>query len=303
VGGPRARARRARQRDLTWSNLTQWSGSKVLNGADDGNYLSYGVREFGMSAIANGIALHGGLVPYVGTFLTFSDYARNALRMASIMKARTIFVFSHDSIGLGEDGPTHQAIEHAASLRLIPGMDVWRPSDTVESIVAWAAAIERQDGPSSLLFTRQNVPFQSRIPEAIAKIRRGGYVIADAADPRAVIIATGSEVPLALGAKTKLAEAGVAVRVVSMPCTSVFDRQDAAYRGAVLPAGLPRVAVEAGVTDYWRKYVGAVDDPRGAVVGIDRFGESAPGPELFKFFGFTVDNVVAAVNRVLARAI
>jgi transketolase len=182
-------------------------------------------------------------------------------------------------------------------------MDVWRPSDTVESIVAWAAAIERQDGPSSLLFTRQNVPFQSRTPEAIADIRRGGYVIADAADPRAVLIATGSEVPLALGARTKLAEAGVAVRVVSMPCTSVFDRQDAAYRGAVLPAGLPRVAVEAGVTDYWRKYVGAVDDPRGAVVGIDRFGESAPGPELFKFFGFTVDNVVAAVNRVLARAI
>jgi transketolase len=288
--------------DLTWSNLTMWSGSKVLNGAADGNYLSYGVREFGMSAIANGIALHGGLVPYVGTFLTFSDYARNALRMASIMKARTIFVFSHDSIGLGEDGPTHQAVEHAASLRLIPGMDVWRPSDTVESIVAWAAAIERQDGPSSLLFTRQNVPFQSRTPEAIANIRRGGYVIADAADPRAVIIATGSEVPLALGAKTKLAEAGVAVRVVSMPCTSAFDRQDAAYRRAVLPAGLPRVAVEAGVTDYWRKYVGAVDDPRGAVVGIDRFGESAPGPELFKFFGFTVDNVVAAVSRVLARA-
>jgi transketolase len=181
-------------------------------------------------------------------------------------------------------------------------MDVWRPSDTVESIVAWAAAIERRDGPSALLFSRQNVPFQSRTPEAIADIRRGGYVIADAADPRAVIIATGSEVPLALGARAKLAEAGIDVRVVSMPCTSVFDRQDAAYRAAVLPAGRPRVAVEAGVTDYWRKYVGAVDDPRGAVVGIDRFGESAPGPELFKFFGFTVDNVVAAVNRVLGRA-
>jgi transketolase len=288
--------------DLTGSNLTTWSGSKLLNGAEDGNYLSYGVREFGMSAIANGIALHGGLIPYVGTFLTFSDYARNALRMASIMKTRTIFVFSHDSIGLGEDGPTHQSVEHAASLRLIPGMDVWRPSDTVESIVAWAAAIERRDGPSALLFSRQNVPFQSRTPEAIADIRRGGYVIADAADPRAVIIATGSEVPLALGARAKLAEAGIDVRVVSMPCTSVFDRQDAAYRAAVLLAGRPRVAVEAGVTDYWRKYVGAVDDPRGAVVGIDRFGESAPGPELFKFFGFTVDNVVAAVNRVLGRA-
>jgi transketolase len=253
-----------------------------------------------MCAMANGIALHGGLIPYIGTFLTFSDYARNALRMAAIMKTRTIFVFSHDSIGLGEDGPTHQAIEHAASLRLIPGMDVWRPSDTVESIVAWAAAVERRDGPTSLLFTRQNVPFQNRDPEAIANIRRGGYVIADAAHPRALIIATGSEVPLALGAKAKLAEDGIGVRVVSMPCTSVFDRQDAAYREAVLPAGPPRVAVEAGVTDYWRKYVGAVDSPHGAVVGIDRFGESAPGPELFRFFGFTVDNVVAAVKRVLA---
>ena len=286
--------------DLTGSNLTMWSGSKLLNGSDHGNYLSYGVREFGMSAIANGIALHGGLIPYVGTFLTFSDYARNALRMAAIMKTRTIFVFSHDSIGLGEDGPTHQAIEHAASLRLIPGMDVWRPSDTVESVVAWAAAVERTDGPTALLFSRQNVPFQSREPGAIANIRRGGYVVGDAARPRAVIIATGSEVPLALGAKAKLAEEGIAVRVVSMPCTSVFDRQDPAYRAAVLPAGLPRVAVEAGVTDYWRKYVGAVDSPYGAVIGIDRFGESAPGPELFKFFGFTVDNVVAAVKRVLS---
>jgi transketolase len=286
--------------DLTWSNLTMWSGSKLVNGADHGNYLSYGVREFGMCAMANGMALHGGFIPYVGTFLTFSDYARNALRMAAIMKTRTIFVFSHDSIGLGEDGPTHQAVEHAASLRLIPGMDVWRPSDTVESLVAWAAAIERRDGPTSLLFTRQNVPFQSRGPEAIEDIRRGGYVIGDAAHPRAVIIATGSEVPLALGAKAKLAEEGVAVRVVSMPCTSVFDRQDAAYRETVLPAGLPRVAVEAGVTDYWRKYVGAVDSPHGAVIGIDRFGESAPGPELFKFFGFTVENVVAAVKHVLA---
>jgi transketolase len=286
--------------DLTGSNLTMWSGSELLNRSDHGNYLSYGVREFGMAAIANGIALHGGLIPYVGTFLTFSDYARNALRMAAILKTRAIFVFSHDSIGLGEDGPTHQAIEHAASLRLIPGMDVWRPSDTVESIVAWAAAVERKDGPTSLLFSRQNVPFQSRDPGAIASIRRGGYVIADAPHPRAVIIATGSEVPLALGAKAKLAEDGVAVRVVSMPCTSAFDRQDAAYRDTVLPATLPRVAVEAGVTDYWRKYVGAVDSPHGAVVGIDRFGESAPGPELFKFFGFTVDNVVAAVRRVLA---
>jgi transketolase len=285
--------------DLTWSNLTMWSGSKLVNGADDGNYLSYGVREFAMCAMANGVALHGGFIPYVGTFLTFSDYARSALRMAAIMKARSIFVFSHDSIGLGEDGPTHQAIEHAASLRLIPNMDVWRPSDTVESLAAWAAAIERRDGPTALLFTRQNVPFQSRTSEAMAGIRRGGYVIGDAAHPRAVVIATGSEVPLALGAAAKLAEEGIAVRVVSMPCTSVFDRQDAAYREAVLPAGLPRVAVEAGVTDYWRKYVGAVDSPHAAVVGIDRFGESAPGAELFRFFGFTVESVVSAVKRVL----
>ena len=286
--------------DLTWSNLTMWSGSRLVNGAEDGNYLSFGVREFGMSAIANGIALHGGLIPYVGTFLTFSDYARNALRMAALMKLRTIFVFTHDSIGLGEDGPTHQSVEHAASLRLIPNMDVWRPSDSVETAVAWAAAIERRDGPSSLLFSRQNVQFQSRDAEAIACIRRGGYVMADNAHPRAVIIATGSEVPLALGARAKLAEEGVPVRVVSMPCTSVFDRQDAAYRERVLPRGLPRVAVEAGVTDYWRKYVGAVDSTHGAVVGIDRFGESAPGPELFKHFGFTVENVVAAVKRVLS---
>jgi len=286
--------------DLTWSNLTMWSGSRLVSGAQDGNYLSFGVREFGMSAIANGIALHGGLIPYVGTFLTFSDYARNALRMAALMKLRTIFVFTHDSIGLGEDGPTHQSVEHAASLRLIPNMDVWRPSDSVETALAWAAAIERRDGPSSLLFSRQNVQFQSRDAEAIATIRRGGYVIADNAHPRAVIIATGSEVPLALGARAKLAEEGVPVRVVSMPCTSVFDRQDAAYRERVLPRGLPRVAVEAGVTDYWRKYVGAVDSGHGAVVGIDRFGESAPGPELFKHFGFTVESVVAAVKRVLS---
>jgi transketolase len=286
--------------DLTWSNLTMWSGSRLVNGSDDGNYLSFGVREFGMTAIANGIALHGGLVPYVGTFLTFSDYARNALRMAALMKLRSIFVFTHDSIGLGEDGPTHQSVEHAASLRLIPNMDVWRPSDSVETAAAWAAAIERRDGPTSLLFSRQNVQFQSRDAEAIAAIRRGGYVIADSAHPRAVIIATGSEVPLALGARAKLAEEGVPVRVVSMPCTSAFDRQDAAYREYVLPHGVPRVAVEAGVTDYWHKYVGAADSMHGAVVGIDRFGESAPGPELFKHFGFTVESVVAAVKRALS---
>ena len=286
--------------DLTGSNLTTWSGSRLVTAEEGGNYLSFGVREFGMSAIANGMALHGGFIPYVGTFLTFSDYSRNALRMAALMKLRSIFVFSHDSIGLGEDGPTHQSIEHAAALRLIPGMDVWRPSDSVESVVAWAAAIERKDGPTSLLFSRQNVQFQTRDGDAIAAIRRGGYVIADSPAPRAVIIATGSEVPLALGARAKLAEAGIAVRVVSMPCTSAFDRQDAGYRERVLPCGVPRVAVEAGVTDYWRRYVGAVDSAHGAVVGIDRFGESAPGPELFKHFGFTVENVVAAVKRVIA---
>jgi transketolase len=286
--------------DLTGSNLTAWSGSHYANDGGGGNYLSFGVREFGMSAIANGMALHGGFIPYVGTFLTFSDYSRNALRMAALMRLRSIFVFSHDSIGLGEDGPTHQSVEHAAALRLIPGMDVWRPSDSVESVVAWAAAIERRDGPSSLLLSRQNVQFQSRDAGAIAAIRRGGYVIAGSAQPRAVIIATGSEVPLALGARAKLAEEGVPVRVVSMPCTSAFDRQEPAYRESVLPRGVPRVAVEAGVTDYWRKYVGAADGTHGAVVGIDRFGESAPGPELFKHFGFTVESVVAAVKRVLS---
>jgi transketolase len=235
------------------------------------------------------------VIPFGATFLVFSDYARNALRVAALMKLRAIQVFTHDSIGLGEDGPTHQSVEHAASLRIIPNMDVWRPCDTVETMAAWIAAVERRDGPTSLLLSRQNIAFQTRDAAAIDAIRRGGYVLADTPAPRAVIIATGSEVPLATGAKAKLAEEGIAVRVVSMPSTTVFDRQDAAYRAAVLPKGLPRVAVEAGVTDIWRKYVGL----DGEVVGIDRFGESAPGPELFKFFGFTVDNVVAAVKRVV----
>jgi transketolase len=281
--------------DLAGSNLTLWSGSKGVTRGDGGNYVYYGVREFGMCAIVNGLALHGGVIPYGGTFLVFSDYARNALRVAALMKVRSIFVFTHDSIGLGEDGPTHQSVEHAASLRLIPNMDVWRPCDTVESAVAWIAAVERRDGPSSLLFSRQNVAFQRRDAATIEAIRRGGYVLADAPGARAVIIATGSEVPLATGAQAKLAAEGVPVRVVSMPSTSVFDRQDPAYRSSVLPRGLPRVAVEAGVTDYWRKHVGL----EGEVIGIDRFGESAPGPELFTFFGFTVDNVVAAVKRVI----
>ncbi len=281
--------------DLTGSNLTLWSGSKPVGQEGGGNYIYYGVREFGMSAVMNGLALHGGIIPYGGTFLTFSDYSRNALRMAALMKIRSIFVFTHDSIGLGEDGPTHQSIEHASALRLIPGMDVWRPCDPVESALAWMAAIERKDGPTSLLFTRQNVPFQKRDAHTVSAIRRGGYVLADAQEPKAVILATGSEVQLALGAKQKLAEEGIGVRVVSMPCTSIFDRQPPMYRDVVLIPTLPKVAVEAGVSDYWRKYVGL----EGAIVGIDRYGESAPGAKLFEYFGFTVDSVVKAVKSVL----
>ena len=286
--------------DLTGSNLTNWSGAKPVGASGGGNYLSYGVREFGMAAITNGMALHGGLVPFSGTFLTFSDYARNALRMAALMKLRNIFVFTHDSIGLGEDGPTHQSVEHVSSLRLMPNLDVWRPCDAVESAVAWIAAVERgvtsSSGPSALVFSRQNLPFQKRDARSLAGIARGAYVLADCAGaPQALILATGSEVQLAMGAQTKLAEEGVRVRVVSMPSTSVFDREDAAYRESVLPRGVPRIAVEAGVSDYWRKYVGL----EGAVIGIDRYGESAPGPELFKYFGFTVDKVVAAVKSVI----
>ena len=287
--------------DLAGSNLTLWSGSKPVGRTGGGNYIFFGVREFAMSALANGLSLHGGFIPYAATFLTFSDYARNALRMAALMKVRAVFVFTHDSIGLGEDGPTHQSIEHAASLRLIPNMDVWRPCDTVESAVAWIAAIERKDGPTSLLFTRQNLPFQKRDAGQIKDIARGAYVLAEAAGgkPRCVIMATGSEIALALGAHKALAEQGVTVRVVSMPSTSVFDRQDRVWRESVLPPGVPRVAVEAGVSDYWRKYVGATDDQHGAVVGIDRYGESAPAADLFKYFGFTVENVVAAVRKVI----
>jgi len=289
--------------DLTGSVFTNWSGSVPVMTDPTGNYVNYGVREFAMSAIANGLALHGGFIPYVGTFLTFSDYSRNALRMAALMKLRSLFVFTHDSIGLGEDGPTHQSVEHAASLRLIPGMDLWRPCDTVETAVAWRHAIERQHGPSCLLFTRQNVPFMQRDAATVAAIERGGYVLADfgaaAADKRVVVIATGSEIGLAMGAREALVKDGIGVRVVSMPCTSLFDRQDAAWRASVLPRGVPRIAVEAGVTEGWHKYVGAADDPNAGVVGIDTFGESAPAPALFKHFGFTIDNVVAAIRRVL----
>ena len=282
--------------DLTGSNLTTWSGSKTVTATEAGNYIYYGVREFAMAAIGNGLALHGGFIPYSGTFLTFSDYSRNALRMAAIMKARNIFVFTHDSIGLGEDGPTHQSVEHLASLRLIPWMDLWRPCDTVETAVAWACAIERKDGPSALALSRQNLPFVKRPDEAIAAIARGGYVVSEPVDPpRAAVIATGSEVSLALAAQKALAEDGIAVRVVSMPCTSVFDRQDAAWREAVLPRAMPRVAIEAGVTDYWRKYVGL----EGAVVGVDRFGESAPAADVYKFLGVDAAHLVQAVKGVV----
>ena len=283
--------------DLAGSNLTLWSGAKGVGKTSGGNYVYYGVREFGMAAIANGVALHGGLIPYTATFLMFSEYARNALRMAALMKVRQIFVFTHDSIGLGEDGPTHQPVEQTATLRLIPNMDVWRPCDTTESAVAWANAIERKDGPTSMCFSRQNLPFQTRTSDQVAAIRKGGYVLseADGGKPQAVILATGSEVALAMAAQKTLAEQGVAVRVVSMPSTNVFDRQDAAYKASVLPAGLPRVAVEAGTTDGWYKYVGL----EGRVIGIDRFGESAPAGELFKYFGITADAVVQAVKSVL----
>jgi transketolase len=282
--------------DLTGSNLTMAKASRVIGREGGGNYLFYGVREFGMCAVMNGLALHGGILPYGGTFLVFSDYARNALRLAALMRQRVIYVFTHDSIGLGEDGPTHQPVEHAASLRLIPHMDVWRPCDAAETAVAWGAALERRDGPSALLLTRQNLPAAARAVEALSQVRRGGYVLSDAPWAKAIIIATGSEVALALEAQKRLAAADLPVRVVSMPSTTVFDRQDAAYREGVLPKGLPRVAVEAGVTDLWRKYVGL----EGAVVGLDRFGESAPAGELFKHFGFTAENVEQAVRSVLS---
>ena len=283
--------------DLAGSNLTIVKASRPVGRDHGGNYLFYGVREFGMCAVMNGLALHGGVIPYGGTFLVFSDYARSALRMAALMAQRVIYVFTHDSIGLGEDGPTHQPVEHATSLRVIPNLDVWRPADTVETAVAWGAALERRDGPTALLLSRQNLPCARH--DSVDGVQRGGYVLQDAAAPRAVLIATGSEVPLALAAQKSLAEAGIPVRVVSMPSTSVFDRQDAAYRGAVLPPGVPRVAIEAGVSDYWRRYVGALDDRRGAVVGLDRFGESAPAGELFRHFGFTSDNIVNIVRSVI----
>jgi len=283
--------------DLAGSNLTIWSGSKDINKGDGGNYIYYGVREFGMSAIMNGIALHGGFIPYGATFLMFSEYARNALRMAALMKVHSIFVYTHDSIGLGEDGPTHQAVEQTATLRMIPRMSVWRPCDAVESAVAWKAAIDRAGGPSCLIFSRQNLKHMTRSAEQIESIRRGAYVLSDCAGtPEAIIIGTGSEVAMAMDAAKALTEKGRKVRVVSMPSTDVFDAQDAAYRESVLPSGVTaRVAGEAGVTDYWRKYVGL----NGKVVGLDTFGESAPADQVYKHFGITADSVVKAVESLL----
>ena len=282
--------------DLTGSNLTNWKESVAVRANQPGNHINYGVREFGMSAIMNGITLHGGFIPFGATFLTFSDYSRNALRMAALMKIRTLFVFTHDSIGLGEDGPTHQAVEHVSSLRLIPNLDNWRPCDTGESAVAGAESVKRKAGPSTLIFSRQNLPFQQRSDAQVADIARGGYVLRDAPDAKIILIATGSEIELAVKAADALAQQGVAARIVSMPCTDVFDRQDAAYKASVLTKGVPRVAIEAGVSDFWYKYVGL----EGAVIGIDTFGESAPANVLFKHFGFTTEKVVDAVKMVLA---
>ncbi|MGZ5271999.1 MAG: transketolase, partial [Ramlibacter sp.] len=296
--------------DLTGSNLTNTKSTPPLrmDAAGDvqrdadgriGRHINYGVREFGMAAVMNGITLHGGYIPYGGTFLTFSDYSRNAIRMAALMKQRVVHVFTHDSIGLGEDGPTHQSVEHAASLRLIPNLDVWRPGDTAETTVAWAVALQNMHRPTALLLSRQNLPYAPKA--GLEDISKGGYVLAEPTEVgmrgnlRAVLIATGSEVQLALKAQEQLARDGVAVRVVSMPSTTTFDRQSAAYKGEVLPAGVPRIAVEAGVTDFWWKYGCA------AVVGIDTYGESAPANVLFKHFGFTPENVADTVRAVLAR--
>jgi transketolase len=284
--------------DLTGSNLTRHAGSTVISGDDAaGNYIYFGVREFGMSAICNGMSLHGGVIPYSGTFLTFSDYARNALRMAALMHTQNIFVYTHDSIGLGEDGPTHQPVEHTASLRLMPNMRVWRTCDTVETAVAWRDAIERRDGPTSLVLTRQGLPHQNRSKEQIAAIARGGYVLQEAGGkPDIVLIATGSEVALAVSAAAELGAEGVNVRVVSMPCTDLFDAQDEDYREQVLPADVSaRVVIEAGVTEGWWRYAGN----NGRVIGLDRFGESAPANELFEHFGFSTSNVVAIAKELL----
>ncbi|HDY8172829.1 TPA: transketolase [Vibrio vulnificus] len=285
--------------DLAPSNLTMWSGSKSLEANDfSGNYIHYGVREFGMTAIMNGIALHGGFVPYGATFLMFMEYARNAMRMAALMKVQNIQVYTHDSIGLGEDGPTHQPVEQIASLRLTPNMSTWRPCDQVESAVAWKLAIERKDGPSALIFSRQNLAQQPRSTEQVADIAKGGYILKDSdGKPELILIATGSEVELAVKAAEQLTAEGKKVRVVSMPATDTFDKQDAAYREAVLPSDVTaRIAIEAGIADFWYKYVGF----DGRIIGMTTFGESAPADQLFEMFGFTVENVVNTAKELLA---
>ncbi|WP_256384235.1 transketolase [Photobacterium toruni] len=285
--------------DLAPSNLTMWSGSKSITPTDaSGNYIHYGVREFGMTAIINGMALHGGFVPYGATFLMFMEYARNALRMAALMKVQNIQVYTHDSIGLGEDGPTHQPVEQVSSLRLTPNMSTWRPCDQVESAVSWKYAIERKDGPTSLIFSRQNLTQQDRTAEQVANIVKGGYILKDCAGkPELILIATGSEVGIAAEAYAELTAAGRQVRLVSMPATDLFDKQDAAYRESVLPADVTaRIAIEAGIADFWYKYVGL----NGRIIGMTTFGESAPAEELFKMFGFTVENIVNNAKELLA---
>ena len=284
--------------DLAPSNLTLWSGSKAINQHGDGNYIHYGVREFGMTAIGNGIALHGGFLPYTSTFLMFVEYARNAVRMAALMKQRQVLVYTHDSIGLGEDGPTHQPVEQLASLRLTPNLSNWRPCDQVESAVAWKFAVERQDGPTALIFSRQNLAQQERTPQQVRDIARGGYVLKDCAgQPQLIIIATGSEVGLGVAAWQALTAQGVKVRVVSMPSTDCFDRQDAGYRESVLPQAVSaRIAVEAGIADYWFKYVGL----NGAVIGMHGFGESAPAEQLYQEFGITLEAILQQARALLA---
>lgn len=286
--------------DLAGSNLTIWDQSvDVLDNTGDGNYIYFGVREFGMTAICNGISLHGGFTPYSATFLVFADYARNAVRMSALLPCQNIHVYTHDSIGLGEDGPTHQPVEHVSSLRIIPGLDVWRPCDTVESAVAWRASLENKSQPNALIFTRQTLPHQQRDNEQLAAISRGGYVLKDVENPAAIIIATGSEIALAMDAAAELEAAGTAIRVVSMPNADLFLRQDQAWQDSVLPASLrARVAIEAGISDYWYRFVGDA----GKIIGMDQFGASAPADELFKEFGFTIENVVAAVNDSIAAA-
>ncbi|WP_276572261.1 transketolase C-terminal domain-containing protein, partial [Pseudomonas sp. dw_612] len=287
--------------DLAGSNLTLWKGCKGVSAEDaSGNYMYYGVREFGMSAIMNGVSLHGGLVPYGATFLMFMEYARNAVRMASLMKKRVVFVYTHDSIGLGEDGPTHQPIEQLTSLRSTPNLDTWRPADAVESAVCWKKAIERKDGPSALIFSRQNLQHQERSTRQIADIARGGYVLKDCAgEPELILIATGSEVGLAVQAYDTLTDQGRKVRVVSMPCTSVFDAQDAGYKQAVLPLQVSaRIAIEAAHADYWYKYVGL----GGRVIGMTTYGESAPAPALYELFGITLENVLETARILLLKS-